>query len=370
MKIKRLSLVALVLCMSALFMPVTAYAATDTTPPSINAWLEGDVIHAETSDRGTGVEAVYIDGFRIGYLVDGAVEVGIANYSADGEFITVYALDFAGNKSSEVKLNNPYYTAPASTSSPTGTMPNPTPTQSSTAQPASTSQPAQSNSSSHHASYSNSSNADSSSQATAETEAISTSESAIPDTSGTNAFTPDGTGSVQDNATEADGKEFFTITTEAGNVFYLIIDRERNDNGVYLLNTVTEGDLMALAEKSGGSTSSGESAIPDTTPTSTPTTEPDPTPDPEPVAEQPATDSNTGIIIFVLIAVLAAGGAGYYFKILKPKQQAGFGSEEDDDPDEYDDYSDDGEEYDFSDDEDYAEFVDDDLEKDEEADGQ
>ena len=38
-------------------------------------------------------------------------------------------------------------------------------------------------------------------------------------------FTPSGTGTVVDNATDEDGKEFFTITTPAENVIYLVIDR-------------------------------------------------------------------------------------------------------------------------------------------------
>ena len=36
----------------------------------------------------------------------------------------------------------------------------------------------------------------------------------------TKPFTPDGTGTVVDNATDEDGKEFFTITTPSENVFY------------------------------------------------------------------------------------------------------------------------------------------------------
>lgn len=61
-------------------------------------------------------------------------------------------------------------------------------------------------------------------------------------------FTPDGTGTVVDNATDKDGKEFFTITTPNENVFYLIIDRQRTEENVYFLNAVTEKDLLALAE--------------------------------------------------------------------------------------------------------------------------
>ena len=62
-------------------------------------------------------------------------------------------------------------------------------------------------------------------------------------------FTPEGTGTVVDNATDGDGKEFFTITTPSENVFYLIIDRQRDGQNVYFLNAVTEKDLLALAEK-------------------------------------------------------------------------------------------------------------------------
>lgn len=65
-----------------------------------------------------------------------------------------------------------------------------------------------------------------------------------------NPFTPAGTGTVIDNATDEDGKEFYTIMTPSENVFYLIIDKQREQENVYFLNAVTEKDLLALAEKS------------------------------------------------------------------------------------------------------------------------
>lgn len=345
MKAKLFPLLAALLCVSAFFFPVTAYAASDTTPPGINAWLEGDTLRAETSDRGSGVEAVYIDGYRIGYLVDGAVEVGLSDYSGDGEYITVYAIDFAGNKSSEVKLKNPHYTAPATAPTQTPTTPAPTPAQSTPA-PASTPQFSQSDSSSQAASPSSSQATPSASEPDASASGqggSGRSESAIPEDGDPNPFTPDGSGSVQDIATEDDGKEFFTIVTEDENVFYLIIDRQRDSNGVYLLNAVTEDDLMALAEKSGGS-GSGESAVPadDLRPDTTPV-ETSPIPDPEPEPEPEATgDGGMGSFVFIVLAALAVGGAGYYFKILKPKRDAAVAVDEDD---EDEDYGEDGEGY-------------------------
>jgi len=63
-----------------------------------------------------------------------------------------------------------------------------------------------------------------------------------------NPFTPSGTGTVADNATDGDGKEFFTIMTPDENTFYLVIDRQRGTENVYLLNAVTEADLLSLAK--------------------------------------------------------------------------------------------------------------------------
>ena len=48
-----------------------------------------------------------------------------------------------------------------------------------------------------------------------------------------NPFTPNGTGTVVDNATDEDGKEFYTIQTADENVFYLVIDKQRGTENVY-----------------------------------------------------------------------------------------------------------------------------------------
>ena len=65
-----------------------------------------------------------------------------------------------------------------------------------------------------------------------------------------NPFSTDGTGTVVDNATDEDGKEFYTITTPDENIFYLVIDKQKTTDNVYFLNAVTEADLLPLAEKS------------------------------------------------------------------------------------------------------------------------
>ena len=140
-----------------------------------------------------------------------------------------------------------------------------------------------------------------------------------------NPFTPDGTGTVVDNATDQDGKEFFTITTAEEAVFYLVIDRQRETENVYFLNAVTVADLMALAE------SSGEPAAPEPTPEPDP--EPNPTPEPEPVPEK---KGGAGPLLLALAVVVIGGGAGWYFKIYRPKLQKAAEPEEDYGDDPYD----------------------------------
>ncbi len=160
----------------------------------------------------------------------------------------------------------------------------------------------------------------------------SPSASALSSTSGTSSastvFTPAGTGTVVNTATDKDGKEFYTITTPDKNVFYLVIDRQRDGDNVYFLNAVTEKDLLALAEKSGGSsgTTASESATAagtssgsaQTTTSGTASQTVTETSAKSPSAPQ---SSNMGTLLLVLAVVVIGGGAGYYFKIYRPKHQ-------------------------------------------------
>jgi len=167
---------------------------------------------------------------------------------------------------------------------------------------------------------------------------------------GENPFTPDGQATVTDNATEADGKEFYTFTTPEGNVFYLVIDHERESENVYFLNAVTETDLLALAADAEGKDKGSESAVPlpeacdcrkkceaGMVDTSCPVCKNDlasckgkaaenPGGGGIPAAESPAggagkENGDAGMYIFLCLAMAAVGGAGYYFKIYKPKHE-------------------------------------------------
>lgn len=160
------------------------------------------------------------------------------------------------------------------------------------------------------------------------TEAPATSET----TRDPNPFTPAGTGTVVNTATDEDGKQFYTITTPDKNVFYLVIDLQRETDNVYFLNAVTEKDLLALAEKS-EDTEENETAV-----VSTPEPESDSETDISSetsleTSTEPEQKSNTTMLLLVLAVVLIGGGAGYYFKIYRPKQEQAALAE-----DEFDEY--------------------------------
>lgn len=120
---------------------------------------------------------------------------------------------------------------------------------------------------------------------------------------------PGGTGTVVEQADE-EGKEFYTIMTADENVFYLVIDRQRETENVYFLNAVTEADMLPLVEMP---------AVEEPEPTPVPTPVPDAAPMPE-VESGP----DIRLLLILVLAVLAIGLAFFYVK----KRFAAHGNEE------------------------------------------
>ena len=136
-----------------------------------------------------------------------------------------------------------------------------------------------------------------------------------------NPLTPDGNATLVDQASDKDGKEFYTFTSPAGNLFFLIIDKQRSDNNVYFLDYVTEKDLISLAKKDKENPLITEAPEPETK-------QPEPEikeekPEEKPVEEETSEkkQSNTGMVLILLLVTVGVGIAAYYFKILKPKQE-------------------------------------------------
>lgn len=128
-------------------------------------------------------------------------------------------------------------------------------------------------------------------------------------------FTIAGNGEVEDNITDDSSKEFFTVKTKGGNTFFLVIDRARNSENVYMLSMIDEYDLQEFLtdeERNGKEEEKPAVVLPET--------KPEPEPDVE--IEEPEQDNGKLTKILAIVFVMGVGGAGafFYFYIYKPKQ--------------------------------------------------
>lgn len=158
----------------------------------------------------------------------------------------------------------------------------------------------------------------------------------VQETEDSPALTPDGNAALVDDF--GGNKQLITVTTKAGNYFYILIDRANEDKetAVHFLNQVDEADLEALMED--GETAEETPAVCNCTEkcaagavnTACPVCavnmaectgqEPEPTPAPEtePEPEQEPAGLNPAMLLVVL-AVLGGIGALVYFKFIKQK---------------------------------------------------
>lgn len=167
-----------------------------------------------------------------------------------------------------------------------------------------------------------------------------------------------GTGTVVENTTaDSSSREFFTIKAADGSTFYVVVDKTKSTDNVYLLTPVTESTLQSLAESAaaksggtvssassadysklfGGSTSSAASSGQTAGGASTPA---------KSKAKTAAGVSTQQLILMGVVFLLVIGG-GYYVKIYKPRHKKPAQSGEEDSPEYGED--EDGEEADEDD---------------------
>lgn len=161
------------------------------------------------------------------------------------------------------------------------------------------------------------------------------------------ALTPDGNLTLLDDIGSSikSGKQFVTMETKGGNVFYLIIDRDdKGAETVHFLNQVDEADLMNIladgkAEEkpivctctqkcAAGSVDISCPICKNTMSECTgrvPVTEPSPT-----IPEKAEEKGGAGAALVALLVILLAGGGAAYFLVLKPKREQKIPSDLDD----------------------------------------
>ena len=142
-------------------------------------------------------------------------------------------------------------------------------------------------------------------------------------------------------------KQFITVQTSGGATFYFVIDYDKpvDEEGeqyeTYFLNVVDEADLLAAAEAAGveqavcscsekcevGAVNT-ECAVCSVNMGKCVGVAPEPAETEEP-AEEPETGGSMGRLLLILAVAGIGGGAAFYFKVLRPKQQQAAEPEED-----------------------------------------
>ncbi len=212
----------------------------DTGKPTLNAAVNNGSLTVETNDDESGVKAVYVNGFEFTDLTDGTLNIRMQQFDTGYEYFVIQAMDYAGNMSDSYKVKNSYYKAKDASGKEAKVLPD-------SAEPTKPS------------------------QAVADvTEHVKTDEAGnmLANLFG-NAFTS--AESISGNSrsdekkkalAEADreeekaepetiperGREFYTIESKSGKVFYLIIDRKNDEEKVHFLTDITENDLLNVTE--------------------------------------------------------------------------------------------------------------------------
>ena len=320
----------------------------DTVKPTLNAAISDGLLSIQVHDTDSGAKAVYVNGYEFTDLTEGTLNIRLQQFDAGYEYFTISAMDNAGNMSEIYKTKNPYYKDPADTSD--GNPAQQLPESAKPTKPGSAT-----------GIVTEHTKTDSSGNTTSQTSPAEQKKQAMKEASEAE------NGKKENTEKSGQGKEFYTIQTATEKVFYLIIDRDGEEEMVYFLTEVTENDLLnatsdnseTLLKNSAALESAipnGESALPNNNEEqiktegketeveeteSAESTENTEEPEPE-VKEEP-----NPMISYLLIGgfALIFIGAAYYFKVVRKKKEDFIEDEdEDEDSEEYENEDEESEE--------------------------
>ena len=117
----------------------------------------------------------------------------------------------------------------------------------------------------------------------------------------------------------ADARQFITFKTKNGKTFHLIINHDEQGENVMLLTEVSEDDLLNMVEAK-----EKPKEVVKEEPVKQEKTE-------EAKSEKKEEKSSTGTYILLALVTLGALGAGYYFKVVKKKEDKELEALEEDD---------------------------------------
>ena len=323
----------------------------DFTKPTLNAAVSDGLLSVQAHDTDSGIKAVYVNGYEFTELTNGVLNIRLQRFDAGYQYFTISAMDNAGNMSEVYKTANPYYTDPEKEDSSEKNPAEQLPVSAEATKPSSAT-----------AQVTEHTKTDSDGNTVSELSPAEQKKQAMAEAAASEKKEESG-----EKEKSETGKEFYTIQTASEKVFYLIIDRDGEEEMVYFLTEVTENDLLNVtadnSETLPKNSAALESAIPVTEgvlpnnngeqETEELTEEPtedgeENTEEPEPEPEKTEENPMATYVILGIVAAAAIGG-GYYFKVVRKKKEE-FLDEDDDEEDEEEEYNDEEEEKDSEDD--------------------
>ena len=245
------SAVLIIMTLIPLSVPRNVYASGDTTIPTLTAVVNNGMLTVDATDDASGISAIYINGFEFTELNNGSITIRMQQYDTGYQYFTMQAKDGAGNLSEVYRVNNPYYTFPDEDNGAEdpGLPSDAEPTKPSSAEGEVTDHVKTDNEgkktdrrSSSSSTKSSSSSTKSSSSST-KSSASSVKEKAVEEYDEDEDYEIDSAQRIS-----AEGREFYTIMTKTGKVFYLVIDRTKDEETVHFLTDITENDLLNVTE--------------------------------------------------------------------------------------------------------------------------
>lgn len=200
----------------------------DFTKPTLNAAVSDGLLSIQAHDTDSGIKAIYVNGYEFTEHTNGALNIRLQQFDAGYQYFTISAMDNVGNISEIYKTANPYYTDPETKDSNEKDPAEQLPVDASATQPSSAT-----------AQVTEHTKTDSNGNTISET-GTGTGTSSTKQSPGTG----DTTDSADKSSTSEQGKEFYTIQTASEKVFYLVIDRDGDEEKVYFLTEVSENDLL------------------------------------------------------------------------------------------------------------------------------
>ena len=302
----------------------------DTEKPTLSASLTDGVLTIQGNDTVSGITAVTVNGTTYTDLKDGMLRVQLTQKDFTTKQIEITVTDGAGNTSEKYVLQNPYYEwakkqaeKQKTSSDSNGAMATTTSADATGTEKTTTSPLPQD------------------AQASEPTDAKGTVDdrtvTGIEEQLNKEGETAD---SVTKTATEGT-KEFYTISTKSGKIFYLIIDNSKSQDNVYFLTEVSEKDLMNFTLSDSVTLpevdtvyAEPEKQAEEEKPETTETAEKDKVED---EIQMPEDKSPFGTYLLIALVAVGAAAGGYYFKVYKPKHEYDDEDEMEEDEDESED---------------------------------